>query len=156
MNVRAIALAAIPSIPMLCIAWTAMAGQVGHSAPAMDGSSKVFAALDVDHDGDLSPEEFRKGYSGLRQAIALEVRLREQFQAIDADRSGALDAAEYASLALVKRAGQTAPGLPAFDANKDQKLEFEEYLAAVRALFVQGRKARENALQPENESRERR
>lgn len=156
MSARAVPFAMIAFLPMCCVAWAAMAGQAAPLAPTADGSSKVFAAMDANHDGNLSQEEFRKGYAGLRQAIALEVRLREQFQAIDADRSGALDAGEYANLALVKQAGQTAPGLSAFDANKNQKLEFEEYLAAVRALFAQGQKTRGNAAQPTGEGRERR
>lgn len=156
MSARAVPFAMIAFLPMCCVAWAAMAGQAATLAPRADGSSKVFAAMDANHDGHLSQEEFRKGYAGLRQAIALEMHLREQFQAIDADRNGALDAGEYADLALVKQAGRTAPGLSAFDANKNQKLEFEEYLAAVRALFAQGRKKRENAAQPTGEGQERR
>lgn len=156
MSARAVPFAMIALLPMCCVAWAAMAWQAASLAPTTDASPKIFAALDANHDGNLSREEFRKGYAGLRHAIVLEVRLREQFQAIDADRSGALDAVEYASLALVKQAGQTAPGLSAFDANKNQKLEFEEYLAAVRALLVQGQKARGNAIQPASEGQERR
>lgn len=156
MSARAVPSAMIALIPMCCVAWAAIAGQVAPLAPTADGSPKVFAAMDANHDGNLSQEEFRKGYAGLRQAIALEVRLREQFQAIDADRSGALDAGEYAKLALVKQAGQTAPGLSVFDADKNRKLEFEEYLAAVRALFAQGQKARGNAARPTGEGQERR
>jgi hypothetical protein len=156
MSARAVPFAMIAFLPMCCVAWAAMAGQAATSAPTADGSSKVFAAMDANHDGNLSQEEFRKGYVGLRQAIALEARLREQFQAVDADRSGALDAGEYANLALVKQAGQTAPGLSAFDADKNQKLGFGEYLAAVRALFAQGQKMRGNAARPAAEGRERR
>jgi len=156
MSARTVAFAMIASLPMCCIAWAAMAGQAAPLAPMTGGGSKVFAAMDANHDGNLSQEEFRKGYPGLRQAIALEVRLREQFQAIDADRSGALDAGEYAGLALVKQAGQNAPGLSAFDADRNQKLEFEEYLAAVRALFAQGQKTRRNAARPTAEGQERR
>lgn len=156
MSVRAGSFAMSALLPMCCAAWAATAGQAAPLAPTADGSSKAFVALDTNHDGNLSQEEFRKGYAGVRQAIALEVRLREQFQAIDADRSGALDAGEYANLTLVKQAGQAAPDLSAFDANRNEKLEFEEYLAAVRALFAQGQKARRNVAQPADEGLERR
>lgn len=92
MSARAFPIAIIVSL-LCCVAWAAMAGQAPPFAPTTDSSLKVFAAMDANHDGNLSQEEFRQGHAGLRQAIALEVRLREQFQAIDADRSGALDAA---------------------------------------------------------------
>ncbi|HWU70177.1 MAG TPA: hypothetical protein VN017_02325 [Pseudoxanthomonas sp.] len=156
MSARAVPFALIASLPMCCAPWIAMAGQAASPAPKTDGSSKVFAALDANRDGNLSQEEFRKGYPGLRQAIALEVRLREQFQSIDADRSGALEAGEYANLALVKQAGQAAPGLPAFDADKDGRLEFDEYVAAVRALFALGQKTRGSAPAAAGEGQERR
>lgn len=152
MSARAVPIAIIVSL-LCCVAWAAMAGQAPPLTPTTDSSLKVFAAMDANHDGNLSQEEFRQGHACLRQAIALEVRLREQFQAIDADRSGALDAGEYADLALVKQAGRNAPGLSAFDANKNQTLEFEEYLAAVRALFTQGQKTRGNAAQPTGQER---
>ena len=42
--------------------------------------------------------------------------------------------AEYANLVLVKQAGKAAPGLATFDANKNQKLEFSEYLTVVQRL----------------------
>ncbi|MCI4568310.1 hypothetical protein [Lysobacter sp. CFH 32150] len=94
----------------------------------------LFGALDTNKDKALSLQEFQAGYAGLQRAIALEVRLREQFRTVDADRSGAIEAGEYANLVLVKQAGAAAPGLAAFDANKNQKLEFVEYLTVVHRL----------------------
>jgi hypothetical protein len=61
-------------------------------------------------------------------------RLHQQFEAVDADGNDAIDAAEYGNLLLVKRAGKNAPSLSAFDANKDQRLQFPEYLALVRHM----------------------
>lgn len=148
MIARAMAIAAIASAAVLCIGSAAIAGQAGPVAPVGGGSAEVFNTLDADRNGSLTPQEFQRGYAGLRSAIALEVRLREQFQSIDADRDGALDAGEYANLALVKRAGQAAPGLAAFDASKDQKLQFGEYLIAVRTLLAHGRKQEGSAPGP--------
>lgn len=98
------------------------------------GIESIFNALDTDKDKALSMQEFQAGYPGLARAMALEMRLRGQFQALDANRSGALESAEYANLELVKRAGKAPPPLHAFDADKDQKLDFAEYLVALRQL----------------------
>lgn len=94
----------------------------------------VFAALDTNKDKALSLQEFQAGYAALQRAITLEVRLREQFRTVDADHSGAIEAGEYANLALVKHASKTAPTLSIFDADRNQKLDFAEYLAVIRRL----------------------
>lgn len=105
------------------------------SAPAAgrakDPAAAMFAAWDRDRNGALSPAEFRDGWSGLRRQLAL-AQLRAQFQRVDADRSGAIDADEYAGLALVREAGKAATPLATFDANRNQRLEFDEYLRLVQ------------------------
>lgn len=98
------------------------------------GIESIFNALDTDKNKGLSLKEFQAGYPGLARGVALELRLRDQFHALDANRSGAIESIEYANLELVKRAGKPAPPLSAFDADKDQKLNFAEYLAALRQL----------------------
>jgi hypothetical protein len=120
----------------------AVAAQTVPSAatrPASAQAAGVFEALDTNKDKTLSLQEFQTGYAGVQHAIAREARLREQFRTIDADHNGAIEAGEYTNLVLVKRAGTAAPALSAFDADKDQKLGFAEYVAAVRQL---------SALQP--------
>jgi hypothetical protein len=115
----------------------AVAAQTVPSAatrPASAQAAGVFEALDTNKDKALSLQEFQTGYAGVQHAIAREVRLREQFRTIDADHNGAIEAVEYTNLVLVKRAGKAAPALSAFDADKDQKLGFAEYVAAVRQL----------------------
>ena len=106
----------------------------GQPVPAQAGTNVIFNALDTDRNGMLSRQEFHAGYPGLVRAIAVELRLREQFQALDADHSGAIEADEFAGLELVKRAGKAAPALARFDSSRDLKLDFAEYLAAVRQL----------------------
>jgi hypothetical protein len=115
----------------------AAAGSAGAQAPAkppIAAADAAFALLDADRDGTVSRAEYRAGHARLQQAIAAELRLLDQFRALDTDRSGALEAREYASLALVKRAGLAAPSLSTFDRDADAKLGFGEYLVAVRAL----------------------
>lgn len=106
---------------------------------------QAFAALDANKDKALSLAEFQVGYARMQQAIALELRLREQFLSVDSDRSGAIEPAEYDKLALVKRAGALAPTLSTFDGNTNRKLEFAEYMAAVRAMVTSQQAAAQTA-----------
>lgn len=101
------------------------------SPPQVDAT---FAAWDLDHNGVLSLQEFRDGSRGMRRMAGVRGRLHQQFEAVDADGDDAIDAAEYGNLVLVKRAGKGAPPLAMFDANKDQHLDFPEYLALVRHM----------------------
>ncbi|WP_158883493.1 hypothetical protein [Rhodanobacter sp. L36] len=88
------------------------------------GPNALFTQWDTNHDGTLSPAEFSAGWEKLQSDAALH-RLHDQFVALDTDRSGSLDAAEYAHLALVKHAGASAPPMSAFDTDKNQRLDFE-------------------------------
>ena len=103
-------------------------------APRTTPAMEVFRAVDTNKDGVLSPQEFEAGYAVVQRLAALEIRLREQFRRVDTDHNGAIDAKEYANLALVRRAGAGAPPLVAFDADKNGSLDFAEYLAAIHRL----------------------
>lgn len=94
----------------------------------------VFNAWDTDHNGLLSRQEFAAGSQQLHRESAVAQQLRAQFHTLDADKSGTLDAHEYAQMALVKRAGASAPSFSSFDANKNGRLEFAEYVQVVRQL----------------------
>jgi hypothetical protein len=102
----------------LSIAATAVA------APAPTPADAAFAALDANHDGALSPAEFRAGHAALQRALEVQARLRQQFAVVDADRSGAIEAGEYARMELVRRAGAAAPSLSTFDADRNAALGF--------------------------------
>lgn len=104
------------------------------AATAQAAAPRLFDTLDVNKDQALSREEFQSGYAGLQRLIAMQVRLREQFGTLDVNRSGAIDAGEYANLELIKSQGKAAPSLIAFDADHDQKLNFAEYATLVRKL----------------------
>jgi len=101
------------------------------SPPQVDAT---FAAWDRDHNGALSLQEFREGSRGMRRMAGVRDRLHQQFEAVDADGNDAIDAAEYGKLLLVERAGKGAPPLSMFDTDKDQRLQFPEYLALVRHM----------------------
>lgn len=96
----------------------------------------TFSAWDTDKSGSLSLQEFRNGWIGLRRAGEMQRRLRAQFEVVDIDKSGAIDAGEYARLQLIKRLGKPAPPLSNYDANKNKRLEFPEYLNLVRQMTV--------------------
>jgi Ca2+-binding EF-hand superfamily protein len=122
-------------LPVVVAALAFAGAAVGADAPpAATRADAVFAALDTDHDQVLSRQEFEVGYARVQQAIAIEARLRRQFAVVDPDHDGALDADEYARLALVARLGKAAPALASFDGNRDGKLGFDEYRVVVQRL----------------------
>ena len=116
-----------------CGAVAAQAAKAPIAKPVRTGAEVTFDAWDKDHNGQLSREEFRAGWERAQQALQTEARLRQHFATVDANKSGALEPAEYASRELVKKAGKDAP-MSRFDANKDGKLQFGEYLRLVQAL----------------------
>ena len=95
------------------------------------GADAAFAAWDKDKNGSLSKDEFRAGYDAAIESLAVQ-RLRVEFQRHDTNHDNRLDAGEYANLALVQRAGKSAPMLSAFDKDKNQSLDFAEYVEFVR------------------------
>lgn len=119
------------------------------AGPAAPPSATVFAAWDTDHDKRLSPGEFNAGWTRIERAAAVR-QLKAQFRTHDRDRSGALDAVEYARLPLARKAGAAPLLLSRFDANKNAMLEFDEYLAAVNQFLARGRERNETGPQAAN------
>jgi Ca2+-binding EF-hand superfamily protein len=117
------------------------------AAPAAAGPDAMidamFKAWDADHNGVLSQAEFRKGWDSIRDRAEakVETRLREQFDKVDANGNGAVDAGEYGKLLLVQRAGKSAPPLSTFDRNGDQRLDFDEYMTLISRLVATPRNA---------------
>ena len=112
------------------------------AAPREPAVDATFKAWDTDHNGVLSQAEFRQGWNSVRQRAEnkVEAGLRTQFDKVDANHNGAIDAGEYGNLLLVQRAGKSAPALASFDRNGDQRLEFDEYVALIGRLAVAPRK----------------
>lgn len=105
--------------------------------PAPDPAGEAFRVWDKDRNGNLSLVEFRAGWEQVQRVAERQARLRHQFSTVDANRNGAIDPGEYGSLLLVKNAGSKAPQMSVFDANKDGKLAFPEYLKLVQTLAPQ-------------------
>jgi Ca2+-binding EF-hand superfamily protein len=116
----------------------AVLAQAAGAAPAPAGSrvsgpDEVFARWDKDKNKSLSVDEFRAGYGEVQQAVAVR-KLQQNFQAMDANKSGALEQSEFVNLELIKRAGAKAPMLSAFDSDKNGKLDFKEYVGMVNTM----------------------
>ena len=95
---------------------------------------QIVLAWDKDNNRTLTLDEFKNGWESAREQNIIG-RLETQFRAADKDKSGLIEAVEFANLPLIKRAGSGAPPMSAFDANKDQKLDFKEYLELVPAML---------------------
>lgn len=109
--------------------------------PAQDPAVDAFKAWDKDGNGNLSLVEFRTGWQQVQRAAELQARLRHQFGTVDANKNDAIDPAEYGNLKLVQNAGAKAPQMSVFDANRDGKLGFGEYVKLVQALAPDAGKA---------------
>ena len=103
-------------------------------AAAPDTAGEAFKAWDKDRNGSLSLVEFRTGWQQVQRVAEVQARLRHQFGTVDANKNNAIDPAEYGNLVLVKQAGKNAPQMSVFDANRDGKLAFGEYVKLVQAL----------------------
>ena len=110
-------------------AQAAQAAQAQKATPEM-----VFDAWDKDKNKTLSVEEFKAGWTEIqmRQIIS---KLHANFQQMDANKSGALEQNEFANLELIKKAGAKAPMMSAYDADRNGKMEFKEYVEMVSTMM---------------------
>lgn len=95
------------------------------------GIDKMFAALDTDNNKQLSYDEFKRGVVAERRQAMLQQQLRQLFASGDKSGNGALEAVEFNALPGVKAAKEPKPKFADFDLNKDQKLDFREYVQYV-------------------------
>lgn len=115
------------------LAGTSVAHAQAQPAQQAPTAEAVFAAWDTDKNKSLSLEEFRAGTDRMAQVAAVQ-RLKDNFERIDRNHDGALDAGEYATLPVVKQGGASTPALAKTDADKNGRVEFKEYVAMVAAL----------------------
>ena len=80
---------------------TAPAG-AARQAPTVE---TIFTLWDTDKNKALSLDEFKAGWQEVQISATLK-KLNANFVLMDADKSGGLEAAEYANLDLVKKAGK--------------------------------------------------
>jgi Ca2+-binding EF-hand superfamily protein len=111
-------------------------GAAQPAAQQPGGPDAVFALWDTDKNGSLSKDEFRVGWSNVRNEMVMQ-RLHAEFQARDIDKSGKLESGEFSNLVAVQKLGKSAPAMTAFDANKNGGLEFPEYVEFLKAATRQ-------------------
>lgn len=102
------------------------------SAQADDEAQARFRQFDADRDGQLTLAEFSTGMAQFNGVVYQ--RLPAQFRVLDVDGSGFLEAAEYAALPMLRKAGDAAPSLSDADANGDLRIDFKEYAALIVRL----------------------
>jgi EF hand len=93
----------------------------------------VFNRLDVNHDQQLSRQEFEAGLNGHRQGLVYQ-RLPAHFRSRDTNQNGYLEADELAVLQRLIGARSTGPTLASADSNGDAKLDFREYALLMATL----------------------
>ena len=101
--------------------------------PRVATADEAFAQWDKDKNKTLSLEEFKAGFQTLQAQSAVR-KLHQNFTAMDKNKSGTLEQDEFASLEVVKQAGAKAPAFATFDADKNGKLDFKEYLSLIEKM----------------------
>jgi Ca2+-binding EF-hand superfamily protein len=132
-------LACLSAVLALAVAGAASAQSAAPAKPAAGTKPHVatpdetFALWDKDKNKSLSLDEFKAGFQ-MAQTQQTVRKLHGNFTAMDKNKSGALEADEYANLELVKKAGSKAPMMSFYDTDKNGKLDFKEYLAMIEAM----------------------
>ncbi len=125
---------------LTCVCVTATTVQAqgpAAAAPTTQTSAEAtttFVRWDTDHDKSLSSEEFSAGWREIQAANTLR-NLHDNFLAKDTDKNGSLGPSEYLRLDLVQKAGTSAPPMATFDSDKNQGLDFKEYVGLVNLLI---------------------
>jgi len=129
----ALGLSAVFAVANVAQAQAPAAGAAQQASP-----DATFTRWDKDKNKALSLEEFKAGWQEAQTTAALR-KLRGNFNAMDTNKSGGLEASEYAKLELIKKAGSAAPMMSAFDADKSQALDFKEYVALINSMVANKR-----------------
>lgn len=112
----------------------------GNNGNIEQGIDKMFAALDKDNNKQLSYDEFKTGVVAERRQAMLMQRLGQVFQGADKNGNKTLELVEFNALPGVKAAKEPKPKFADYDKNKDQKMEFREYLEFVSKMSEQASK----------------
>lgn len=95
------------------------------------GVDQMFIALDTDKNKQLSLEEFKVGVVNQRRQMYIIEKLRENFKNSDKNANGTLEVAEFNALPGLQGMPAPKPTFANYDLNKDQKMDFREYIEFV-------------------------
>ena len=112
----------------------------GNGGNIEQGIDKMFAALDKDNNKQLSYDEFKNGVVAERRQAMLMQRLGQIFQEADKNGNKTLELVEFNALPGVKAAKDPKPKFADYDKNKDQKMDFREYIEFVSKMSEQAPK----------------
>ena len=112
----------------------------GNGGNIEQGIDKMFAALDKDNNKQLSYDEFKNGVVAERRQAMLMQRLGQIFQEADKNGNKTLELVEFNALPGVKAAKEPKPKFADYDKNKDQKMDFREYIEFVSKMSEQAPK----------------
>lgn len=125
----------------LCLATTLFAANIAtaqsaNANPAAGAKAAtpeaIFDRWDKDKNKSLSLDEFRAGWQEVQMG-ALVRKLHGNFVSMDTNKSGSLEANEFANLELVKKS-KTPVQFASFDTDKNQKIDFKEYVGMIKAM----------------------
>jgi len=98
------------------------------------GIDQMFKAMDRDGNKQLSYAEFKAAVVNERKQMMVIERLRSEFIQLDKNKNSTLDAAEFNAHPGLKSLPAPKPQLVEFDRNKDQKMEFGEYVNFIEQM----------------------
>jgi Ca2+-binding EF-hand superfamily protein len=101
------------------------------------GIDQMFAAMDVDKNKQLSFEEFKNGVVAQRRQMMIIERLQQNFKAADKNANSTLEIAEFNALPGLQAMPAPKPAFASFDVNKDQKMDFREYVEFIGKMSTQ-------------------
>ena len=98
------------------------------------GIDQMFKAIDKDKNGSISFEEFKAAVVAERRQMLIIEQLQGNFRAADTNKDGKLNAAEFNALPVMAKLPAPKPAFATYDLNKDQALDFREFLAFVQQV----------------------
>lgn len=101
-----------------------------------ENAEALFKRIDSNGDKMISLDEFKSSLEAQRQRSQALQRLQGQFKLMDKNKSGGLESSEFAELPLIKSGVKPVPTFAETDGNRDQKVDFREYVGAI-AKYVE-------------------
>ena len=106
----------------------------GKQPDLTQGIDQMFKAIDKDKNGVISFEEFKAAVVAERRQMLVIEQLQGNFRAADTNKNNTLSAAEFNALPVMAKLPAPKPAFATYDLNKDQAMDFREFLAFVQQI----------------------
>ncbi len=110
----------------------------GKQPDITQGIDQMFKAVDKDKNGSISFEEFKAAIVAERRQMMVIEQLQGNFRAADTNKNGTLNAAEFNALPVMAKLPAPKPVFATYDLNKDQAMDFREFLGFVQQVSKTG------------------